>query len=143
MSLGYNLKNGQDAVKAVKEGSESPRNSPYWEGRMKKTAVIFLLMSFGLFLSAQAFPGEKFSTDFTLSKSTAQNHSKFSREFSLTKKHSEKTSLIIIDCEKYGIREFAQTSGRVAELEQEIKKLKSKRKKSLLGSIVLGGIPGI
>ncbi len=122
--------------------NESPKDSTFWEGRMRKTAFILLLMSFVFFLSAQAFPGEKFSMDFTLAKSTAQSHDKSSAEFSLAKNHSEKTSFIIIDYEKYGIPEFGQVSGRVAELKQEIIKLKSKRKKALIGSIVLGTVAG-
>jgi hypothetical protein len=140
--LSYNLKNGQDAVTTVKKGSESPKNSPYGEAIMRKTAVIFLLMSFALFLSAQAFPGEKSSTDFALSKLTDQSHEKFSRDFSLARNENKKTCVLSIDYEKFVVREFAQVSGRVAELEQEIKKLKSKRKNSLLFSIVLGGISG-
>lgn len=142
MSLGYNLKNGHDAVNTIDKGSKSPKNCPYGEGKMRKTSVIFLLMSFVLFLSTPAFSGEKFSKDFTLSKLTAQSDAKFSGDFSLAKNDSKEMSLLSIDYMKFGVREFAQTSGRVAELEQEIKKLKSKRKKDLLGSIVLGGIAG-
>lgn len=140
--MSYNLKNGQDAITTVKEGSESPKNYPIWEGIMRKTAVIFLLISFGLFLSAQAFPDEKSSTDFALSNLTAQSHSKFSREFSLARNDSREMCVLSIDYEKFVVREFAQVSGRVAELEQEIKKLKSKRKKDVFGSIVLGGLAG-